>query len=113
VDPRGHGAGGDAEGTRRRARVPDAGPYEAIEVSRLVDELASGSIAERRLQVEVGAAFALLTLALATCGLVASLLRLVDERRHELAIRAALGGSPRQLRAWSSASARDWPPPAC
>jgi len=63
--------------------------------------------------VEVGAAFALLTLALATCGLVASLLRLVDERRHELAIRAALGGSPRQLRAWSSASARDWPPPAC
>jgi ABC-type antimicrobial peptide transport system permease subunit len=70
----------------------------AIEGARPLDELAAGSVAERRLQVEVGAAFALLTLALATGGLIASMLRMVDERRHELAVRAALGGSPTQLR---------------
>jgi len=81
-----------------RSTLQQMDPTMAIEAPRLVGELASGSIAERRLQVEVGAAFALLTLALAACGLVASLLRLVDERRHELAIRAALGGSPGQLR---------------
>ena len=65
-----------------RKTLQEMDPSMAIEAPRPLDELAAGSVAERRLQVEVGAAFALLTLALATCGLVASLMRLVDERRH-------------------------------
>ena len=70
----------------------------AIESPRTLDSLAGQSVAERRLQIATAAAFALLTLTLAVLGLVSALMRSVTERRLELAIRAAVGGTPRQIR---------------
>ena len=70
----------------------------AIEAVRTLDGLAGASISERRLQTAAGGAFAVLTLVIAVLGLVASLMRSVSERRHELAVRAAVGATPHQLR---------------
>src|SRR5204862_7239412 len=69
----------------------------AVEGVRPLDQLAAQSIGERRVQIVVASAFAALTLILSVLGLVAALLRAVRERRHERAIRAALGGTPQQL----------------
>jgi hypothetical protein len=73
-------------------------PTLAVEDVRRLDDLASHSIEARRLQTLAACGFAALTLLLATLGLTAALLRSVAERRHELAIRSALGGTPRQIR---------------
>jgi ABC-type antimicrobial peptide transport system permease subunit len=51
-------------------------------------------VADRRLRALLGGAVALLAFAVAMVGLAASLMRIVSERRHELAIRAALGATP-------------------
>ena len=66
------------------------------EVRTLEDHVA-GSIADRRLRVLPAAGFAALALAVAMVGLFAALARAVAERRHELAIRAAVGASPGRL----------------
>ena len=66
------------------------------EVRTLADHLA-GTIAERRLRVLPAAGFAALALAVAMVGLFGALARAVSERRHELAIRAAVGASPVRL----------------
>ena len=66
------------------------------EVQTLADHVA-GSIAERRLRVLPAAGFAALALAVAMVGLFGALARAVAERRHELAIRAAVGASPARL----------------
>ena len=66
------------------------------EVRTLADHVA-GSIAERRLRVVPAAGFAALALAVAMVGLFGALARAVAERRHELAIRAAVGASPARL----------------
>jgi putative ABC transport system permease protein len=63
-----------------------------------LESLAVRSIAERRLQLLTAVAFAILTLTIAVLGLVAVLLRSIAERRHELAIRAAIGSTPEQTR---------------
>ena len=66
------------------------------EVRTLEDHVA-GSIADRRLSVVPAAGFAALALAVAMVGLFGALARAVAERRHELAIRAAVGASPGRL----------------
>ena len=66
------------------------------EVRTLEDHVA-GSIADRRLRVVPAAGFAALALAVAMVGLFGALARAVAERRHELAIRAAVGASPGRL----------------
>ena len=66
------------------------------EVRTLADHVA-GSIADRRLRVLPAAGFAALALAVAMVGLFGALARTVAERRHELAIRAAVGASPSRL----------------
>ena len=66
------------------------------EVRTLEDHVA-GSIADRRLRVLPAAGFAALALAVAMVGLFGALARAVAERRHELAVRAAVGASPGRL----------------
>ena len=66
------------------------------EVRTLEDHVA-GSIADRRLRVVPAAGFAALALVVAMVGLFGALARAVSERRHELAIRAAVGASPGRL----------------
>ena len=66
------------------------------EVRSLEDHVA-GSIAERRLRALPAAGFAALALAVAMVGLFGALARAVVERRHELAVRAAVGASPGRL----------------
>jgi putative ABC transport system permease protein len=56
----------------------------------------SNASADWRLRAAVAGGFALLAILLALAGLAGSLGRLVIERRRELAIRTALGSSPRQ-----------------
>jgi hypothetical protein len=67
-----------------------------VPAMRTLAEEVSESIAERRLRVVPAIAFAVLALAVALVGLAGSLTRAVAERRRELAIRAAVGASPRQ-----------------
>jgi putative ABC transport system permease protein len=57
----------------------------------------AGSIANRRMRALPAVGFGLLAFALALVGMLGTLLRLVSERRRELAIRSALGASPDQL----------------
>lgn len=55
------------------------------------------SIIERRMRVHAAGGFAALALAIALVGVFAQIGREVTERRRELAIRLALGASPRRL----------------
>jgi len=66
------------------------------EVLTLEDHVAR-SIADRRLRVLPAAGFAALALAVSMVGLFGALARAVAERRHELAVRAAVGASPGRL----------------
>ena len=73
-------------------------PTVPLEDVVTLDKVANRSIADRRLQLLIAIGFALLTLTIAVLGLVAVLMRSIAERRHELAIRAAIGSSPAQTR---------------
>ena len=64
---------------------------------RTVEDHVAGTIADRRLRVLPAAGFAALALAVAMVGLFGALARAVAERRHELAVRAAVGASPGRL----------------
>lgn len=58
-----------------------------------LDEVVSTSIADRRLRLQLAAAFALLALALASVALWGAVAQSVLDRRHELAVRLALGAT--------------------
>jgi putative ABC transport system permease protein len=73
-------------------------PGMPIEDMLTLDRLATRSIADRRLQLLIAIGFAVLTLTIAVLGLVAVLMRSIAERRHELAVRAAIGSTPEQTR---------------
>ena len=62
-----------------------------------IEEIQAQSIAGRRMRAIPAAAFALLALAVAGIGVMATLSTLVAERRRDLAIRAALGASRKRL----------------
>jgi ABC-type antimicrobial peptide transport system permease subunit len=54
-------------------------------------------VADRRLAALLGVTLALLTFGVALVGLSGAVVRAVEERRREIAIRGALGATPRNL----------------
>jgi ABC-type antimicrobial peptide transport system permease subunit len=67
---------------------------------RTLEDMVQQTVADRRLRALLGAAVALLGVMVAMAGLAGTLMRMVLERRQELAIRAALGATPaRAIRA--------------
>jgi putative ABC transport system permease protein len=75
--------------------VHDLDPGLPLPTLRSLDEEMNLAIAGRELRLELVAAFAVLALLVAVLGLSAALARSVVERRGELAIRSALGATPR------------------
>jgi putative ABC transport system permease protein len=90
ADPR-QLAGSVAEAARRRA------PQWPLEDVRTLDEAVTASVADRRMYALVGGALAITTFAVAVVGLVAMLTRAVRVRRHEFAVRLAVGATPTAL----------------
>lgn len=66
------------------------------ELQTLTDAMAQ-SIGDRRVRALPAVGFGLLALAVAFAGVLATLSMLIAERSRDLAIRSALGASPRQL----------------
>lgn len=85
---------------RRAVAVLD--PTVPVPEALPLDDIAAQSIAGRRLRAVPAAAFALLALAVAAVGIMATLSTLVAEKRRDLAIRSALGASRERL-AWTIA----------
>jgi ABC-type antimicrobial peptide transport system permease subunit len=79
-----------------RRVVRDSDPSMPVPEVRSLEEEIRRSIADRRMRVLPSASFAVLALAVALVGLSAAASRGVAERRRELAIRAALGATPRR-----------------
>jgi putative ABC transport system permease protein len=77
-----------------RAIVRELDPRMPLLPIRSLDEVVQRSVADRRLNALLGGSVALLAFAVAMVGLAGSLMRVVSERRKELAIRAALGATP-------------------
>jgi predicted permease len=80
-----------------RAIVRDADPRLPITQARALEDMVQQSVADRRLRAMLGGAVALLAFAVAMVGLAGTLMRMVLERRQEIAIRAALGATPRRV----------------
>ena len=80
-----------------RDLIRNLNPSLPVPDVRTLEDHVAGSIADRRLRVVPAAGFAALALAVAMVGLFGALARAVAERRHELAIRAAVGASPGRL----------------
>jgi putative ABC transport system permease protein len=72
-------------------------PGLPLQEAKTLDGLAERSIGDRRFQLVMASSFALLTLVIAVLGLVSALIRSIADRRHELAVRAAVGCTPQQL----------------
>jgi ABC-type lipoprotein release transport system permease subunit len=77
--------------------IREADPALPGVVVRGLNEVLEGSVADRRLRAFPAMAFAFLALALSLVGLSAILFRAVAERHRELAIRLALGATPRRV----------------
>jgi len=69
-------------------------PAQPIGRAMSLEEVVSGSVADRRVYAWLAVGLAALAFVVALVGLVASLVRSVAERHREIAIRAALGASP-------------------
>jgi putative ABC transport system permease protein len=80
-----------------RSVMRDVDPALPHQQVRTVDEIIAGTIADRRLAARLGAIIAVLTFSATLVGLSGSVVRAVEERRRELAIRGALGASPRRI----------------
>ncbi|MCA1558978.1 MAG: ABC transporter permease [Acidobacteria bacterium] len=80
-----------------RIVLRDVAPDMPVMPIRRLDEVMQRSVADRRLHALLGAGMAGVAFVIALAGLAAGLGRLVSERRRELAIRAALGASPRRM----------------
>ena len=75
----------------------DLDPSLPVPTVRTLEDELTESIADRRLRVIPAVGFAALALAVALVGLFSTVGRAVTERRHELAIRAAVGASQERL----------------
>ena len=64
--------------------------------SKSLEEVVAGSIADRRLRLQLAVGFAALALVLAAVALWGAIAQSVVERRRELAIRMALGSTDRE-----------------
>jgi putative ABC transport system permease protein len=80
-----------------RTVVHDLDPGLPLPTVRALGDEMNLAIAGRELRLDLVGAFALLALLVAVVGLAATLTRSVVERREELAIRSALGASPRGM----------------
>ncbi len=77
-------------------------PTRPIEDVRPLSEVVAGSVAGQRTYAVVASALGITSLAVALVGLLATLSRLVAVRRHELAVRLAVGATRAGLAAWCS-----------
>jgi putative ABC transport system permease protein len=77
-----------------RSIIRDADPRMPVMPVKTLDDVIQTSVADRRLRAMLGGAVSMLAFAVAMVGLAGSLMRVVFERRQELAIRAALGATP-------------------
>jgi predicted permease len=80
---------------RRAARSLD--PAIPVPEIQSLQDAVTQSIAARRIRALPAAGFGLLSLAVAFVGVLATLSTLIVERRRDLAIRSAIGASPRRL----------------
>jgi predicted permease len=80
-----------------RRTVQELDPSVPVTELQSIREALAGSIANRTVRALPAVGFGLLALGVAFVGLLATLSTLVAERRRDLAIRSALGASPRQL----------------
>ncbi len=80
-----------APALRRAVRQID--PSLPLTAPQTLDEVINGSIADRRLRLQLAAVFAALALALASIALWGAVAQNVLDRRHELAVRVAMGAT--------------------
>ncbi len=81
-----------------RGAIRDIEPAIPVGTLTPMDELLAAEFARPRLAVRISVAFGLVTLALITVGLFGTVSFDARQRRVEMAIRSALGASPRALR---------------
>ena len=80
-----------------RRVVHDLAPGHALSEILSIEDLIVQSAAGQRIRALVATAFAGLAVVLTLLGLLGTVARRVVERRHELAVRAALGATPSRL----------------
>jgi ABC-type lipoprotein release transport system permease subunit len=74
-----------------RRIVQELDPALPVFTPQTLDEVVAGSLAERRLRLELASIFAVMALGLAGIALWGAVAQNVLDRRHELAVRLALG----------------------
>ena len=80
-----------------RTAVQSVDPRQPIFAVRTMDQIVARSLAERRFSLLLMAAFAALTVVLATLGLYGMLAQRVDLRRREIGVRMSLGATGREV----------------
>jgi putative ABC transport system permease protein len=84
-----------AEEVREQIQALD--PTLPVFGEQALKEIVSSSLAERRFSLQMIALFALIALLLAGLGIYGVISYMVNERRHEIGIRLALGAQPRNI----------------
>jgi ABC-type antimicrobial peptide transport system permease subunit len=74
-----------------RSIVRRLNPAQPVSEPRSLEDVVSSSVADRRMHAMVTLSFALTALAITVAGVTAVLGQMIAARRHELAIRCALG----------------------
>jgi predicted permease len=84
-----------AEEVREQIQALD--PTLPVFGAQVLKEIVSSSLAERRFSMQMIGLFALIALLLAGLGIYGVISYMVNERRHEIGIRLALGAPPRNI----------------
>lgn len=82
-----------AIGAELRRLVQEMDPTLPLFTPQTLEEVVTGSLADRRLRLQLAGAFAILALMLAAVALWGAVAQSVLDRRHELAVRLALGAT--------------------